>query len=168
MKPEGSLPYSQVPICPYPEPSRSSPCTHVSLPEDPSNIILPSTPGSPKWSPSLRFPHQNPCIRLFSPHTCYMSRPSRWSRFKHPNSIVSSLSSSLCSFLHSPVTSSLLGPNILLSTLFSNTLTLRYSFNASDQVLHPYRTTGKIIILYILILKFLDSKLEDKRFCTEW
>ena len=24
------------------------------------NIILPSTPGSPKCSPSLRFPHQNP------------------------------------------------------------------------------------------------------------
>ena len=24
------------------------------------NIILPSTPGSPQWSPSLRFSHQNP------------------------------------------------------------------------------------------------------------
>jgi hypothetical protein len=24
------------------------------------NIILPSTPGSPKWSPSLGSPHQNP------------------------------------------------------------------------------------------------------------
>ena len=43
-----------------------------------------------------------------------------------------SLSSSLCSFLHSLVTSSLLGPNILLNTLFSNTLSLRSSLNASD------------------------------------
>jgi hypothetical protein len=66
-------------------------------------------------------------------------------------------SSSLYNFLHSPVTSSLLGPNILLNTLFSSTLSLRSSLNVSDQVSHPYKTTGKIIVLYIVIFKCLDS-----------
>ena len=79
-----------------------------------------------------------------------------------------SLTSSLFSFLHSPATSSLLGPNILLNTIFSDTVSLHSSLNVSNQVSCPYKTTGKIILLYILIFKFLGSKLKDKRFCTEW
>jgi len=75
-----------------------------------------------------------------------------------------SLSSSLCSFLHALVTSSLLGPNILLKTLLSNTHSLRSSLNVSDQISHPYKTTDKIIVFYILIFQFLDSKLEDRGF----
>jgi hypothetical protein len=38
----------------------------------------------------------------------------------------------------------------------------------SDHVSHPYKTTGKIMVLYTVIFIFLDSKLEDKRFYTEW
>ena len=44
------------------------------------NIILPITPGSSKWSHSLRLPHQNPLYTSTFPHTCYMSRPSHSSR----------------------------------------------------------------------------------------
>jgi len=79
-----------------------------------------------------------------------------------------SLSSSLCSFLHSPVTLSHLDPHNLLSTLFLNTLSPCSSLNVSDQVSHPYKTKGKITFLYILIFIFLDTKLESRRFCTEW
>jgi hypothetical protein len=58
---------------------------------------------------------------------------------------------------------------IFSSTSYSQTqLSLRSSLNVSDQVSHPNKTTGKIIVLYILLLKFLDSKLEEKTFCTEW
>jgi hypothetical protein len=57
-------------------------------------------------------------------------------------------------------------PNILLGILFSNTLSLRSSLNVSDQVSHPYKTKGKFMVLYILTFILLDSKLENKRFCT--
>ena len=49
------------------------------------NIIIPSTPGSPRWSLSLRFPHQNPVYASSVPHSCYMPRPSHYSRFYHSN-----------------------------------------------------------------------------------
>jgi hypothetical protein len=32
----------------------------------------------------------------------------------------------------------------------------------SDQVSHPYKTTGRIISLCILIFTFLESKVEDR------
>jgi hypothetical protein len=40
-----------------------------------NNVILPSTPGSPQWSLSLRFPHQNPVHASPLPHThCCLGR----------------------------------------------------------------------------------------------
>jgi hypothetical protein len=69
----------------------------------------------------------------------------------------------LCSFLHDS-SSSLLGPNILLSTQFSETLSLCSFLKMRDQVSHPQSTTGKIIVLYIIILSFFfiwDGKTKD-------
>jgi len=51
------------------------------------NIILPSASGSPQWSLSLRFPHQNPVHPSPLPHTCHMPRPSHSSRFYPPRNI---------------------------------------------------------------------------------
>jgi hypothetical protein len=51
------------------------------------NIILPSTPGSPKWSPSLRLPYQNSVYACALPHSNYMPHPSYSSLFYHPNNI---------------------------------------------------------------------------------
>jgi hypothetical protein len=91
MEPEGSLPHSQQPsTCPYPEPDQSSPCPPSYCLKIHFNIILPSTPGSSKWSPSLRSPRQNPVCTSPLPHTCYM-----------PRLHYRSLSSSLCPYLTS-------------------------------------------------------------------
>jgi len=48
------------------------------------------------------------------------------------------------------VTSSLLVPNILLNTMFSNTLNFLSYRSVKDQVSHPYKTTGKIMVLYVI------------------
>ena len=52
-----------------------------------SNIIRPSTPRSPQWSPSLRFPHQDPIHSPLLTHTRHMPSPSHSSRFYHPHNI---------------------------------------------------------------------------------
>jgi hypothetical protein len=62
-----------------------------------------------------------------------------------------SQSFSLCSFLPPP-------PSLHLSLVHP---VLRHPQSLFRyQVSHPYRTTGKIIVLYILICKFFDSRRE--------
>jgi hypothetical protein len=106
------------------------------------------TPWSSKWPLSLRFPHKNPVYASTLPHTRYMPRPSH-SRFYHPNSIGWGVQ---ISKFRSPVTSSVLDQNILLSTLLS--LSLHASLSVSDQVSHPYKTTGKIVFFNLYIFGY--------------
>jgi hypothetical protein len=51
----------------------------------PALLSYPSTPGSPHWSLSLRFPHQNPVHASPLPHTRDMTHQSHSSRFYHPH-----------------------------------------------------------------------------------
>ena len=103
------------------------------------NIIQPSTPRSPQWFLPSGFPTKT----LYTP----LSSPIR------------ATCPALLILLHF-ITRKILGEEYTLSFLSSR--------NVSDQVSHPNKTTGKITVLYILVFKFLDSNLEDKRFCTEW
>jgi len=91
MKPEGSLPHSQGSATrPYPGPAQPNP-VHIPtshLLEIHPNIIHPSTPRSPQWALSLRFPHQDPIHLSLLAHTRHMPSPSHSSKFYHPHNIV--------------------------------------------------------------------------------
>jgi hypothetical protein len=173
MEPEGSLPCSQeLTTGPYPEPDRSTPYHPIlSL----RSILILSTHLRFGLTSSI-FPSgfPNSILHAVLFYTIRATCP--------PNCIIIIIdliniiilgeeyklrSSSLCSFLQPPVTSPLFGPNIL-NTLFTNTLSLCSSLNVRDKVSLPYRTTVKIVVLYILIFMFLDSRWENKIFWTKW
>ena len=113
-----------------------------------SNIIHPSTPRSPQWSPSLRFPHQDPIHPLSSPicATCpahlilldFITRTILGEKYK-------SFSSSLCNLLNSPVTSSLLYPNILLN--ISEWKSNIYYGDSLNVVVNSYVATSSLFVV---------------------
>ena len=120
----------------------------IPYPEIYLNITLPSASGSSK----LLFPSGFPTKTLYT----LLPKHAECPAYLIPLDLITrtilgeeyrSLSSSLCSFLHFHLTWSLLGPHILLSSLFSNTLTLWSCLIVSNQVSHPYKTTGVIIAL---------------------
>jgi hypothetical protein len=86
MEPEGSLKHSQVP---GPIPSQLNPAhtptSHFLKMH--LNIIFPPKLGSPHWSLSLRFPHQNHAHASPLPHLRYTRLSAHSSQFYHPQII---------------------------------------------------------------------------------
>jgi hypothetical protein len=168
METEGLIPHSQEPTLSQFW-ARSNDTTSSALyTKIHCNISCASTPGSFKWTFTFRFSLYAPLLSSIP-----VTWPAHLILFYLITLIIFDeeyrlFISSLCCFLRSPVSSSPLGQNIFLSNLFSDTLSLRSSINLCDQVAHPYKITGTIISLCILIFTFLDSRLEDKKFCTEW
>jgi hypothetical protein len=94
------------------------------------NVILPSTPISPKLFSSLQVFRLKLCMNFSSPHASCMSTISS-SLINHPNNIWWSVQinkTSLSSFLPNHITYSLFGPDILLSTLLSTPFSLSVFF----------------------------------------
>ena len=73
-----------VPILGQPNPVHIPTYHHLDIRP---NIIHPSTPRSPQWSPSLRFPHQDHIHPPLLTHTRHMPSPSHSYRFYHPHNI---------------------------------------------------------------------------------
>ena len=102
--------------------------------------ILSSSSGSSTWPLSYGFPHQKEKLR---PHTLPFPRLQRhlivldmFGRIRHIAQLLT-------------VWSCVTAP---LSIIFLKTPRLCSSLNVGNQVSHPYRTTGKIIILCIFNL----------------
>ena len=73
--------------CPCSEPDQSTPFSPSHFLKIRFNIILPSAPGSHKWSFFLTCFHQHPLCTSLLPRTYYMPRPSHSILFDRPNNI---------------------------------------------------------------------------------
>ena len=138
-----------------------------------SVLILsnPSTARSHKWSLSLRFPHQAPIHAPLLTYTRRMPSQSHSSRICHLHNIGWGVQIILLLVMQShSFRRYLVPPRSKYSPQHHVLKHPQLSFLPQCQrpSFTPIQNTRQIMFLYILIFKFLESHLEDKRFCTEW
>ena len=131
------------------------------------NIIFPSTLSSCELSLSCRIYHQSlACIVSLPIPAKYPAHLILFDLINEITAIFWAVQITKLLIVHLLPLSCyfLLGPNTLLCILFSGNLSLGPCafFNARDQVSHPYKTTGRIIVLFTLNLKFLIANAETK------
>jgi hypothetical protein len=158
MEPECSLPHSQElstsPCLELNQPSLYSypiSCRFVFISSHPC-LCLPCGLLTSSLSTKIQY------APLHSPYLLHMSYPSHSSRFHHLNYIwweVQIIKLLLCSLLHYLF---LLCPSKALissSPPYSQTPLAYVPPSLNDQVSNPYKTTGKIIVLCMLIFVYL-------------
>ena len=137
----------------------SLPRVSVPGPSSPQRVAIPTTLS---WS---RFSHQNPVCT--SPVPVRASWPARLILLDLITRTIfgeqyRSLTSALLWFSVLPCYLVPLRPKYSPQHPVLNTLSLRSSLNVSNQVSHPYTTSGKIIVLYIFSLYFWIEKWKTK------
>jgi hypothetical protein len=104
------------------------------------NIILPSMPGSSKWSLSLRFLYQNLVYTNPLPHTRYMPHPSHSSRFDNLKNIGSGVKITKVLIMYLPPLTCYpvpLRPKYYPRHPILKQLCLHASLKVSNQASHP-------------------------------
>lgn len=131
------------------------------------NIILisRSTTKFSECSHPFRFSDQYAVSTSHFPQACYMFWPSYHPLFDHSNNVLWKLTTKLfiTQFLSLPDTSHF---QVFSTAPYSRTPLICVLPLMWHLVLHPYRTTGKITVLFILIRAFLETRREDKTFST--
>ena len=153
------------------------------LSEDPSQYY---SPIDTRLFQMVLFPQvspSKPCVNLSLSCMWYIPHPSRSSWFDHQNNMWWGVQViKLLIVLVSPFFFYLypLRPKYSPQHTILKHLSLHSSLNLSDQVSHPYKTTGTIIVLYILFFIFWiascktkDSALNDNKhsltsFCSSF
>ena len=155
MEPEGSLPHSQEPaISPYPDPDQSSPCPTFHFLKIHFNIILPYTPRIFQWSFPLRYPHPTLYAPFLSPYVLH-APPISFLLIYRPNNNLWGVQSIKLFVMRYLTISCYLVP---LSTKYLPQQSILESpqpmtfLNVRDQVSHPHKTRGKIIVSFMYAL----------------